>query len=53
MMNFFYYIKAYHRNTYGRIKGQVAMALPENYGWGRDAKTITFGDYGQQMRRHR
>ena len=34
MKNFYYYIKAYPRNTYGRIKGQVAMGLPENYGWG-------------------
>jgi hypothetical protein len=34
MKNFYYYIKAYPRNTYGRIKGQVAMVLPENYGWG-------------------
>jgi hypothetical protein len=34
MKNFYYYIKAYPRNTYGRIKGQVAMVLPENFGWG-------------------
>ena len=33
MKNLYYNIKAYPRNAYGRFKGNVAMVLPENFGW--------------------
>ena len=34
MKKFHDYVKAYPRNIYGRTEGQVALVLPENYGWG-------------------
>ena len=34
MKNFFNNIKAYPRTVYEGTEGQVAMVLPENYGWG-------------------
>ena len=34
MKQFWSYVQAYPRSTYGKADGQVALVLPKDYGWG-------------------
>jgi hypothetical protein len=34
MKRFWNYVQSYPRSTYGKAKGQVALVLPKDYGWG-------------------